>query len=95
MLEMNTNNVNINVSNVTGSSKVNDKIIATFNANYSTGMMNNYSISKNINNMDLYNANTEMVDSDYVDFECQMKELVLKLTDAVEKSMANTESSEK
>lgn len=95
MLEMNTNNVNINVSNVTGSSKVNDKIIATFNANYSTGMMNNYSISKNINNMELYNANTEMVDSDYVDFECQMKELVLKLTDAVEKSMANTESSEK
>lgn len=95
MLEMNTNNVNINVSNITGNSKAGDKVIATFNANFSSGMMSNYSTSKNISNMDLYNANTEMVDSDYVDFECQMKELVLKLTDAVEKSMANTESSEK
>lgn len=94
MLEMNTNNVNINVSNVTGSSKVNDKIIATFNANYSTGMMNNYSISKNINNMDLYNANTEMVDSDYIDFERQVKELVLILTNAIEKNISDVEYSE-
>lgn len=95
MLEMNTQNVNVNVSNITGNSKIEDKIVATFNANYSTGMMNNYSVSKNINNMDLYNANTETVDSDYIDFECQVKDLVLRLTDAVEKNMTNPESFEK
>lgn len=95
MLEMNTDNVNVNISNITGNSKKDDKVVATFSANFSTGMMNNYSISKNINNMDLYNANTEMVDSDYVDFERQVKELVLRLTDTVEKNITNPESLEK
>lgn len=93
MLEMSTNNININVSNISGDSKIDDKIIATFNANYSTGMMANFSISKNVHNMDLYNANTEIIDSDYANFECEIKKLVLKLANVVEKNISDTEYS--
>lgn len=84
MLEMNTQNVNVNVSNITGNSKIEDKIVATFNANYSSGMMSNYSTSKSITDMAVYDANQEAVDADYAAFEANTRELVAAVTAAVE-----------
>lgn len=84
MLEMNTDNVNVNISNITGNSKKDDKVVATFSANFSIGMMKNFSTSKNIVDMSLYDADHAAVDADYAAFEANTRELVAAVTAAVE-----------
>lgn len=84
MLEMNTGNVNINVSSIIGNSKKDDKVVAAFAANFSTGMMKNFSTSKNIVDMALYDADHTTVDADYAAFEENTLELVAAVTAAVE-----------
>lgn len=83
MLEMNTGNVNINVSNIIGNSKKDDKIVATFSANFSIGMMKNFSTSKNVVDMALYESDHATVDADYAAFEENTRELVAAVTAAV------------
>lgn len=88
MLEMNTQNVNVNVSNITGNSKIEDKIVATFYASYSSGMMSNYSTSKSITDMAVYDANQESVDADYAAFEAAARQMVTAITAAVEEAIS-------
>lgn len=84
MLEMDTNNLNVNISNITGNSKKDDKVVATFGANFSTGMMKNFSTSKNVVDMALYESDHATVDADYAAFEANTRELVAAVTAAVE-----------
>lgn len=91
MLEMSTNNVNVNVSNVTGESKVDGKIVATFNSNFSSGMMESFSTSKNIIDMAAYDANAEAVEADYAEFEAAARQMVASVTAAVKGSIVQEE----
>ncbi len=91
MLEVNTDNVNVNVSNIAGSSKVNGKIIATFNANFSVGAMGVYSTSKNVTDVSAYDANAEAVEADYAEFEAAARQMVAAVTGAVKAAIGQDE----
>lgn len=91
MLEMSTNNVNVNVTNIMAESKINGKVVATFSASYSAGMANSYSTSKNIADVSAYDANAEAVDADYAEFESSARQMVAAVTGAVKAAIGQDE----
>lgn len=60
-------------------SRVNDTDIANFNASFMAGENANFNISKNAYNMQMYEANQSVVDSDYAEFEAWAKDCASKI----------------
>lgn len=65
--------------NINGISKIEDTDVAYFNVSFSDRPNSNYSITKNVINVDLYTENQSQCDADYMEFEEKAKEMTVQI----------------
>lgn len=61
--------------NISATSRINDTDVAYFSASFSDNNGRNYTISKNIANISVYESNKAECDADYTEFEQKAMEV--------------------
>lgn len=61
--------LNIGSFSINGTSRINEKDVAYFNASFSIGESGNYSSTKSVNDKAMYLANQKQCEDDYVEFD--------------------------
>ena len=64
--------LNMGTTTINATSRIDDKVVAYFNASISED--GNFSISKSITDKDTYKVNQEQCDTDYAEFEAKAME---------------------
>lgn len=72
--------LNIGSISINGTSKIDGKDVAYFSASFSTGDGGNYSITKNVTDKTLYEANSNRCEADYVEFESAAMDYMKKFS---------------
>lgn len=73
--------LNVNALNVNGSSRIDGRDVAYFNASFTLGpgMGGNYTVSKSVSDKEVYEANKAQCGADYASFEASVNEIISRV----------------